>query len=110
MAILVTAVIQSSTATIVITSGLVAASIISLNHSLDIIVGENVSTTFTGQIFRLLDANGDSFVLRLFQPSTLAPIELILGIIFIMVINSKNLIISVIFPLISVFFLPVFSI
>ena len=90
LGVLVTAVIQSSTATIVITSGLVAAGIISLNQSLGIIVGANVGTTVTGQIIRLLDVNGDSFVLRLFQPSTLAPIALIIGIIFIMFIKFKK--------------------
>ena len=90
LGLLVTAVIQSSTATIVITSGLVAAGIISLNQSLGIIVGANVGTTVTGQIIRLLDVNGDSFILRLFQPSTLAPIALILGITFIMFIKFKK--------------------
>lgn len=89
----VTAIIQSSTATIVITSGLVAAGIISLDQSLGIIVGANVGTTVTGQIIRLLDINADtgSFsILRFFQPSTLAPIALILGIVFIMFCNFKK--------------------
>lgn len=52
-----TAVVQSSTATIVITSGLVGAGIISLRQSLGIIIGANVGTTVTGQIIRLLDLN-----------------------------------------------------
>ena len=80
-----TAIIQSSTATIVITSGLVAAEIITLHQSLGIIIGANVGTTVTGQIIRLLDVNaGASTVLRIFQPSTLAPIALVLGMICIM--------------------------
>ncbi len=81
----VTALIQSSTATIVITSGLVAAGILSLHQSLGVIIGANVGTTVTGQIIRLLDidASGTS-VLRFFQPSTLAPIALIIGIVLIM--------------------------
>ncbi len=91
LGVLVTAVIQSSTATIVITSGLVAAGIISLNQSLGIIVGANVGTTVTGQIIRLLDVQSDaSFFLRLFQPSTLAPLALILGIILIMFFKFKK--------------------
>ncbi len=56
----VTAIIQSSTATIVITSGLVAAGIISLDQSLGIIIGANVGTTVTGQIIRLLDVNAEA--------------------------------------------------
>ena len=70
----VTAVIQSSTATIVITSGLVAAGILSLHQSLGIIIGANVGTTVTGQIIRLLDISaGATSWLNVFKPSTLAP-------------------------------------
>ena len=85
LGLLMTAVIQSSTATIVITSGLVGAGIISLHQSLGIIIGANVGTTVTGQIIRLLDldASGTSF-LQFFRPSTLAPLALIVGIIMIM--------------------------
>ena len=49
LGIAVTALIQSSTATIVITSGLVAAGILTLHQSLGIIIGANVGTTVTGQ-------------------------------------------------------------
>ena len=92
LGIAVTALIQSSTATIVITSGLVGAGILSLRQSLGIIVGANVGTTVTGQIIRLLDLNasGETSVLRFFQPSTLAPLALILGIILIMTGILKN--------------------
>ena len=83
LGIAVTALIQSSTATIVITSGLVAAGILSLHQSLGIIIGANVGTTVTGQIIRLLDLNSNGF-LRFFQPSTLAPIALVIGIVLIM--------------------------
>lgn len=85
LGVLVTALIQSSTATIVITAGLVSAGLLTLKQSLGIIVGANVGTTITGQIIRLLDidASGAS-ILRFFQPSTLAPIALIIGVILIM--------------------------
>ena len=85
LGLLVTAIIQSSTATIVITSGLVAANIISLKQSIGIIVGANVGTTVTGQIIRLMDLNASSTAwLQFFKPATLAPIALIAGIILIM--------------------------
>ena len=91
LGLLVTALIQSSTATIVITAGLVGAGILTLHQSLGIIVGANVGTTVTGQIIRLLDidASGASF-LRFLQPSTLAPIALIIGIVLIMGGFFKN--------------------
>ena len=88
----VTALIQSSTATIVITSGLVAAGVLNLHQSLGIIIGANVGTTVTGQIIRLLDLNasGGTSILRLFQPSTLAPVALIIGVVIMMGGKSRN--------------------
>jgi phosphate:Na+ symporter len=91
LGVMVTALIQSSTATIVITAGLVSAGILTLHQSIGIIVGANVGTTVTGQIIRLLDidSSGSSF-LRFLQPSTLAPIALIIGIVLIMGSFFKN--------------------
>ena len=87
----VTALIQSSTATIVITSGLVAAGIITLRQSLGIVIGANVGTTVTGQIIRLIDIDSSSTGwLQIFKPSTLAPIALIIGIVIIMGLSFKN--------------------
>lgn len=91
MGLLLTALIQSSTATIVITSGLVAAGIISLKQSLGIIIGANVGTTVTGQIIRLLDIDDSAASwLQIFKPSTLAPIALIAGIVFIMFLKFEK--------------------
>ena len=91
LGVLVTALIQSSTATIVITAGLVGAGILTLHQSLGIIIGANVGTTVTGQIIRLLDIDASGAdILRFFQPSTLAPIALILGIVLIMGQFFKN--------------------
>ena len=87
----VTALIQSSTATIVITSGLVGAGIITLRQSLGIIIGANVGTTVTGQIIRLLDIDSSATAwLQILRPSTLAPIALIIGIILIMGFSFKS--------------------
>ncbi|MBQ2324258.1 MAG: Na/Pi cotransporter family protein, partial [Oscillospiraceae bacterium] len=91
LGMIVTAVIQSSTATIVLTSGLVGAGILTLRQSIGIILGANVGTTITGQIIRLLDldAGGGSW-LNVFKPSTLAPLAALIGIIMIMAVNTKH--------------------
>ncbi len=91
LGMVITAIIQSSTATIVITSGLVAAGVLSFDQSFGIIVGANVGTTITGQIIRLMDLNAEkgSF-LQFFQPSTLAPLALIIGITLIMGFRFKR--------------------
>ncbi len=91
LGMIITAIIQSSTATIVITSGLVAAGVLSLDQSFGIIIGANVGTTVTGQIIRLLDLNAESgSFLQFFQPSTLAPLALIIGIVLIMGFKFKR--------------------
>ena len=88
---LITAIIQSSTATIVITSGLVGAGIMSFNQSIGTILGANVGTTITGQIIRLLDINAEAgSILNFFKPSTLAPIASVIGIIFIMFLKTSG--------------------
>ncbi len=87
----VTSVIQSSTATIVLTSGLVGAGIITLHQSLGIILGANVGTTVTGQIIRLLDVNASAASwLNFFKPDTLAPLAAIIGILLIMVFRFRS--------------------
>ncbi len=91
LGLIATAAIQSSTATIVLTSGLVAAGIISLHQSLGIILGANVGTTVTGQIIRLLDINASAASwLNLFTPSTLAPLAAIVGILLIMAFKAAG--------------------
>ncbi|MBQ8851357.1 MAG: Na/Pi cotransporter family protein, partial [Oscillibacter sp.] len=86
---LVTAIIQSSTATIVLTVGLIGAGIMNLRQAVSIVMGANIGTTVTAQIIRLMDieSSGDS-ILVFFKPDTLAPIALILGILLIMFIKK----------------------
>ncbi len=92
---LVTAIIQSSTATIVLTVGLIGAGILNLRQAVSIVMGANIGTTVTAQIIRLMDIeSGSGSILSFFKPDTLAPIALIAGIILIMFVKkgaSKNI-------------------
>ena len=89
---MVTAVIQSSTATIVLTVALIGAGVLNLKQAVSIVMGANIGTTITAQIIRLgaIESDG-SFLLWLFDTDTLAPIALVIGIILIMFIKKKNL-------------------
>ncbi len=88
---LVTAVIQSSTATIVIAVGLITAGILNLKQAVSIVLGANIGTTVTAQIIRLMDIDsGGNVVLEFFKPSTLAPIAMVAGIILIMFVKKSN--------------------
>lgn len=88
---LVTAVIQSSTATIVLTVALIGAGVLSLKQAVSIVMGANIGTTVTAQIIRLSSIEaGDNLLLMLCDTDTLAPIALVVGIILLMFIKSKS--------------------
>jgi len=88
---LVTAVIQSSTATIVLTVALIGAGVLNLKQAVSIVMGANIGTTITAQIIRLgaIESNG-SWLLWFFDTDTLAPIALVIGIVLLMFIKSKS--------------------
>ena len=89
---LVTAIIQSSTATIVLTVGLIGAGILNLRQAVSIVMGANIGTTVTAQIIRLMDIESSSgSILSFFKPDFLAPVALIIGIILIMFIKKESL-------------------
>jgi len=89
---IVTAIIQSSTATIVLTVGLIGAGILNMRQAVSIVLGANIGTTVTAQIIRLMDLEtGGSSILVFFKPDTLAPIALVLGIILVMFIKKDSL-------------------
>jgi phosphate:Na+ symporter len=88
---LVTAVIQSSTATIVLTVGLIGAGILNLRQAVSIVMGANIGTTVTAQIIRLMDIESSGpTLLSFFKPDTLAPVALIIGIIMLMFIKKDG--------------------
>ncbi|MBR7178712.1 MAG: Na/Pi cotransporter family protein [Oscillospiraceae bacterium] len=89
---MVTAVIQSSTATIVLTVALIGAGVLNLKQAVSIVMGANIGTTITAWIIQLGSIQSDgSWFLWLFDTDTLAPIALVIGIVLIMFIKKKNL-------------------
>ena len=88
---LVTAVIQSWTATIVLTVGLISANILDLKQAVSIVMGANIGTTVTAQIIRLMDIeSGGSLLMDFFKPSTLAALALIVGVVLIMFVKGNK--------------------
>ena len=86
----VTAVIQSSSATTVRVVGFVNSGIMTLNQAVGVIMGSNIGTTVTAWILSLSGLEGDSFLIKLFKPSTLAPLIGIFGIILYMGKSEKK--------------------
>ena len=88
---LVTCMIQSSTATIVLTVGLVGAGFLTFYQSIGIVLGANVGTAITAQIIRLMDVSaGTTSILYFFKADNLAPMALIFGIICIMFLKGAR--------------------
>ena len=91
LGMLVTCMIQSSTATIVLTVGLVGAGFLTFRQSTSIVLGANVGTAITAQIIRLMDLNaGSGSVLYFFKSDNLAPLALIIGIVLIMFVRGRS--------------------
>ncbi len=86
----VTAVIQSSSATTVMVVGFVNSGIMTLKQAVGVIMGSNVGTTVTAWILSLSGLEGDSFLIRLFKPSTLAPLVGTIGIILFMFTGKEK--------------------
>ena len=86
----VTAVIQSSSATTVMVVGFVNSGIMTLKQAVGVIMGSNIGTTVTAWILSLSGLEGDSFLIQLFKPSTLAPLIGIVGVILYMGKNEKR--------------------
>ena len=76
---LVTAIIQSSSATTVMVVGFVNAGLMNLTQAISVIMGANIGTTITGW----LGSAGEWA--KMFSPSTLAPIAVMVGVIITLV-------------------------
>ncbi len=88
---LVTAVIQSSTATIVLAVALIGAGVLNLKQAVSIVYGANIGTTVTAWLTNLaFMESGDNWLLWLFDTDTLAPIALFAGIVLVMFIKSNK--------------------
>jgi len=86
----VTAVIQSSSATTVMVVGFVNSGIMTLKQAVGVIMGSNVGTTITSWILSLSGLEGDSFLIKLFKPSTLAPLIGTVGIVLFMFTKGES--------------------
>ena len=82
---LVTAAIQSSSATTVIVVGLVNARVLKLRNAISVIMGANIGTTITAHILRLSDISSDNLLVLLLKPANLAPLAAAVGILMFMV-------------------------
>ena len=75
----ITALVQSSSATTVITVGLVNSGILKLGQAIGIIMGSNIGTTVTSHLLRLTEISGTSGLMQFLKPDFFAPVCAIIG-------------------------------
>ena len=81
--LVVTAIIQSSSATTVMVVGFVNSGIMQLEQAVNVIIGANVGTTITAWLLSLTGIESTSFIIQLFKPSSFAPVLALIGVILI---------------------------
>ena len=79
--LVVTAVIQSSSATTVMVVGFVNSGLMTLRQAIHMIMGANIGTTVTAWILSLAGISSSNFFIRLLKPSSFTPILALIGII-----------------------------
>lgn len=86
--LVVTGVIQSSSATTVMVVGFVNSGLMSLKQAINVIMGANVGTTVTAWILSLSGIEDGNLFTQLLKPSSFTPILALIGIIFYMFCKS----------------------
>ena len=81
LGLIVTAVIQSSSATTVMLVGFVNSGIMKLGQTISIIMGANIGTTVTSWLLSTADIKGTAVLIKLFKPESFTPILAAIGLI-----------------------------
>jgi phosphate:Na+ symporter len=88
MGLVITAVIQSSSATTVILVGLVNSGLMSFQSTISVLFGANIGTTVTAWLLSLSGLESSSLIVQIFKPQNFAPVLAVIGTAFMMM--SKN--------------------
>ena len=86
----VTSIVQSSSATTVMTVGLVNSGIMKLEQTVGLILGANLGTTATAWILSLNGIQSESVLLSLLKPSTIMPFVALAGVAMLMFARSDR--------------------
>lgn len=90
LGLVVTAIIQSSSATTVMLVGFVNSGIMKLRQSIGIIMGANIGTAVTAWLLSMTGIEGGNIWLEMLKPSSFTPILALVGIIFYMFMKDDK--------------------
>jgi phosphate:Na+ symporter len=82
--LVVTAIIQSSSATTVMVVGFVNSGLMTLKQAIGVIMGANIGTTVTAWLLSLGGISGDAIWVQLLKPTSFTPVLALIGIIMYM--------------------------
>jgi phosphate:Na+ symporter len=82
--LIVTAIIQSSSATTVMVVGFVNSGLMTLKQAIGVIMGANIGTTVTAWLLSLGGISGDALWVQMLKPTSFTPILALIGIIMYM--------------------------
>lgn len=85
-----TALIQSASATTVLTVGLVNSGLIKFTQAIGLIIGANLGTTATAWLLSLNAISGESLLLTIIKPSSFSPFLAIVGVFMNMFCRSQK--------------------
>lgn len=88
--LVVTAVIQSSSATTVMVVGFVNSGLMTLRQSIGVIMGANLGTTVTAWILSLGGISSDNVWIQLLKPTSFTPVLALIGTAFMMFSKSDK--------------------
>ncbi len=82
--LVITSIIQSSSATTVMVVGFVNSGLMTLRQAIGVIMGANIGTTVTAWLLSLGGISGDALWVQLLKPSSFTPVLALVGIIMYM--------------------------
>ena len=88
LGLVVTAIIQSSSATTIMLIGFVSAGMMKVSQAIPVVLGANIGSCATAQLLRLGDLGGGGVILQLLKPSSFAP--MMIGIGALVLIKAKK--------------------
>ena len=87
---LMTALVQSASATTVLTVGLVNSGMIEFSKAIGLIIGANLGTTATAWILSLNAIGGQSLLMTIIKPSFFSPFLAVIGVVLTMFCRSRK--------------------
>lgn len=90
LGIVITAIVQSSSASTVMVVGFVNSGMLTLNQATSVIIGANVGTTITSWLLSVAGISSDNVFLSLFKPDSLGFLLAIFGVIMLLFVKNRK--------------------